>query len=354
MKRVVLIRLFVLPFSIIILAIGIITLLAWLSNKEINRPNGFKRIFKPVATLVSFRPINNRQITSISGLYNNHLYFETKDPSVLFETNLKLNSSDTLKLHLTASEKISSLFESIVDSGVAYLFAKNVPAVFTENLNTEAVNYYQFPFAIYSRSVIISPTSFVMRVFDTLRNFHDQTLIKGNSLTNHIERNDGLIERYGDGGISTDGLLHYDKNTNLITYISFYSDNIICFDTSFHIIYKGQTIDTIHSQQAKIGSIKGLNDKMYTNIAPNRIINWTSCVYSGLLFNNSKIKADNESKKEFFNNSAIDIYFLKTGKYYGSIYIPFFRGEKLQQFKVFKHSIVALYPDYIALYTVSY
>ena len=90
----------------------------------------------------------------------------------------------------------------------------------------------------------------------------------------------------------------------------------------------------------------------FTNLTPSKFINGKNCVYNGTLYINSKVSASNEKPAEFNNNSAIDMYDVKTGKYKGSIYIPGFKGEKVRSFKVFSKHIIALYKNNIVVYTM--
>ena len=85
---------------------------------------------------------------------------------------------------------------------------------------------------------------------------------------------------------------------------------------------------------------------------PSRIVNWESDVSDGKLYINSWMKADNESIHQFNNNSVIDVYDVITGAYKKSFYVPFFRGEKMESFKVCKNELVAIYKSYIAAYHI--
>ena len=130
-------------------------------------------------------------------------------------------------------------------------------------------------------------------------------------------------------------------------------NNIICFDTSLSLIYKTHTIDTTNTYQIETGSIGTPTEKVYTNIMPSRIVNWESDVSEGKLYINSWMKADNESLPQFNNHSVIDVYDIITGAYQKSFYIPFFKGEKMESFKVYKNEVIVVYKNYIAVYSHS-
>lgn len=142
----------------------------------------------------------------------------------------------------------------------------------------------------------------------------------------------------------------FDDVSYKLVYIYFFRNEFTVFDTSFKKIYKANTIDTLKNFQLATGNIKEGQQQIFSNTLPSRVVNWESDVSGGILYNNSKIKADNESVSKFKNNSVIDIYNIATATYDKSFYIPHYKNEPLISFKVFKDEIVAIYKSDIVMF----
>lgn len=338
------------------LAIVVVVALYLKASEPIRQKNGFSRQFTQPAIQTNAIDLKLRgEIMSICGATGSRIYFQTKNPEQLMVTDRQLRGRHFLSLSvpydktLPSDKKIASRFHFLVDSPRINIFAGNVPAILTGDFSTKKPELHRFPSSLFIRAVAIAPRSVVLRGFDTATHPTDQILMKGDPVSGVMQRKNNLPEQRGDM-ISTDGLLHYDAASHLLAYVYFYSNRILCLDTNLNLVYKGHTIDTFTTYQTKAGSIPSGNTAIYTKIAPTRFVNRESCVADGKLFNYSALKSDNESDREFANNSVIDVYNLKDGAYQHSFYIPVFRNERLKRFRVFDNLIVVIYNNYIVTY----
>jgi hypothetical protein len=153
------------------------------------------------------------------------------------------------------------------------------------------------------------------------------------------------FEDQGEGIFSSDGVLTESPDGLRLFYIYYYRNQFICLDSNLKLIYKGKTIDTISHAQIKVGTINSLHEK--TLASPPIFVNKRSSANNEYLFVHSALIADNEIKETMKGINPIDIYRIKDGKYIFSIYLADFSNEKLQDFRVCEHTLIALYDDYL-------
>jgi len=51
------------------------------------------------------------------------------------------------------------------------------------------------------------------------------------------------------------------------------------------------------------------------------------------------------------HHAVIDVYQITNGHYRGSFYIPEFKEERMKEFEVAAGKIIALYDDYVVIYS---
>src|SRR3546814_5094753 len=118
--------------------------------------------------------------------------------------------------------------------------------------------------------------------------------------------------------LSSDGLLHYDKDSGTLIYVHFYNNSVIGIDTNLHLIYKATTIDTVRTHKINMIDIQSGNTIRRTNAGPKNFIKRTSYVNEGIFYVNSILKADNENNIVFASNEVFDTYNVNDGSYRGS------------------------------------
>jgi hypothetical protein len=324
--------------AIVAAGISLVVTLAWDAIRPLNEKNSFLRTFIP-SKLSVINAINKpKDVGDFAGTTNTRIYFKTTEADKLLISDKDLQNGNELKLNIHNIKELSG-FNCIVDSPYITITAGNIPAVIT--VCRDSASFSKFPNGLFSKAIRISPSSLVVRMFDKM----DQIFVKGNPGTNELLREHNVSEKNNDAGISTDGLLHFDKTTGFITYVYYYRNQFICLDTNLNVVYRGHTIDTVVTSKTQV-KLSEMNNVM-TNNAPNHVTNGRSTVSNGYLFVNSKLKSDNEPKDSFSENSVIDIYRLSDGDYRGSFYIPFYKGERMKKFKIINDRLVVIYSSHI-------
>jgi hypothetical protein len=134
-----------------------------------------------------------------------------------------------------------------------------------------------------------------------------------------------------------------------LVYSLFFVNQFICLDTTLNVIYTGHTIDTVSHFGNKVGSLQiGPHSEGLTNTLPLHITNWESCVWSGKLYVNSMLPAENEQPNAFAKQSVIDVYNLRGGIYEGSFYLPDIDGERLVNFRIMDNIVIEITKHYVA------
>lgn len=294
------------------------------------------------------RPVN---VTGFAALAGNKYCFKTTDPAVFFATDLNLNQYKFHKIFgIKPSHPSGSSFLYFNDSTV-FLLDGNNGTITVSSPQTSKAHVFKLP--VFTRAACISNQSFVLRSATVLNNMPDQVFIKANLSDKTIINENALSRFSGDAGISTDGLLYYDAATNSLVYVYYYSNEYICFDTSLNIRYKKVTIYPDTGYHISADGIGPSGNKIFTNIAASRVINWKCDANAGRLYINSPFIADNEVPELFKKNTVIDVYDISKATYLYSFYIPSYKKQKIEGFKVTGNTLLAIYQHDLILYTLS-
>lgn len=334
-------------------ALILVSILAWSALKPINIKNGFNRNIKPNFINAVNSSEKDKEITDIIGATENTIYLRTKSPGRILMTNYRFNTKKNILLNIDSAKKTSSFYYTIVDSPQVSVLAGNIPCLYVSTLDSgKKTNSFRTP--LFTRAVMISPSTYAFRGFDSTIKTPDQIFMAKNFNTGEIKKENNLSERNSDAGISTDGILNFDSASNLITYVFFYKNQFLCLDTNLNLIRRCTTVDTTNLLNLKTQSlVNSKKEVSYTNASPKRLINSVSCVDNGYLYNNSHLKADNETDETFQRNSIIDVYDLKNSKYLYSFYIPHYKKENMENFKIIKNKLIVLYKTQMIYYNVA-
>ncbi|MDF2191228.1 hypothetical protein [Paraflavitalea sp. CAU 1676] len=282
-----------------------------------------------------------------------NLYFKTTTPGKILVTDYQIKESHYLTYPLPENEIRGGFYYTFLSStGVQVLSPNARSMVYSDS--TTSPQTYSFPRQPFSRVVKIGNSSFIFRGFDSAVKNKDQIFYKGNPISGDVTLERNISEIRNDMGLGNDGYLTYDTSSRKIAFVHFYKNEFFVADTNLNILYRSYTIDTLKSSaNKKLAFVEtSKNDKLVTNGAPDRIVNGRSDVFEGKLYNQSKLKADNESNDLFGRNMVLDIYSLDDGKYQHSVYIPNHRYEKAISFKILKQKIVVVYPTNIVVYSL--
>jgi hypothetical protein len=333
--------------TLFIASFAIIGTLAFLSKNTTEKKNGFNRqllssqakIFKQVTF-----PVN---ISWFIGMQNGKLYFQGISPYEVIYTNRNLDSIGTIKLLIPPDRKHASSFRMFLNGSYLYLSFKHIPAIIAYDLETGTANNHILP-KFYSKDANISADQFILRTKDPVSQSH--WFVKFDLNEKESIQEDHFSDKKIIGGFQTDGMLNFDTATKQACYSYYYQNGFICMDTNLNLTLKARTIDTITHREIKVARVAS----SLTMKQPPQYVNLASSVYSGKLFLQSMLKADNEYELDFNENSVVDIYSLKNGSYKGSFYIPAYNGKKTHQFQVVDQKLVALYGKRVVLYDLGF
>src|SRR5690242_8066537 len=213
--------------TMLLAAVMIFMLIFFAGGFKTNK-NGFRRRLERSSIQVINaikKPSDVIAICAVSGM---HIYFQTTTPGKLVITNDLLQGLQYLSIHYSSDEKAAALFYTIIDSPAIYLLAGNNGTVAHANFPDKNFSCFSFKLPVFTRAVLIRPSTFIIRGSDTSSVKPDQIFMKINAATAFVQSEKNLSEKKGDAGIATDGLLHYDSSAHVLIYTFFYNNNFIC------------------------------------------------------------------------------------------------------------------------------
>ena len=329
----------------------LVLFLVVLSGNATSLKNGFKRKFFNSVIQPLHYTQKEKTVRAICGIQYNHIYFETGIAGVIVETDSTLLHTRILKFDLPDIETVQTLFTTFVDSSNCYIMAGNVPEVIQINLHSKSLTAFHLPNHLFSESVFTGRSEYVIRTYEKVSNKWEQIFIKVNPVKNTVTKEDNISEKRGDAGFSTDGHLAFDESARCIAYTEYYRNHFISMDTSLHLLYSANTIDTFKNTTVTVAWDKTNQFEDVTNGSPLHEINLESKALAGNLYIHSAVKSDDETSKAFAHHAVIDVYRITNGRYRGSFYIPEFKEERMKEFEVATNKIVVLYDNYVVIYS---
>jgi hypothetical protein len=339
--------------SIIImgLAVTVVVVLALVAAGP--SKNGFTRKFITVPLTVQAFIEKNENVTGVAGSNKEYLFFGTNRPDKLFVTDHNLENGHMINTPFKYNDKVASNFSITIDSSRIELFAANMPAVFSGSLNTSKTDSFNMTGKIFTRAVKIDSGYYVFRGFDPENKMKDQLFMKAYPGRGIVATAINITPINNDAGISTDGMLHYDRVNKLLVYVSYYANQVYLVDKNLNVIRKVQTADTISSLPDFVGKkSEGGNRSVLTNIRPKKVINAGSVVSEGKLYVLSAIQSDKETPEDFNGNTVVDAFTMKLFIYEGSFYVPNYKEQKLWAFSIIGKTLVAIYRKNIIKYSL--
>jgi hypothetical protein len=326
---------------------AIILLLAFFAKGRNETRNGFSRHFIAGTLKIEKQKILPFSISSMIGAEGNGLYFQTNSPYEIVKTNYNLDSFEIIKLFISQDKKLNAGFTLYLRGRFLYIATRHMPGVIAYDLASKVETRYLFNY-YFNKEANISQDHFIFRRFDVKSK--SESFIKIDLKNKDVQSEDNFSVNDGTHGFSTDGMLYYDQRTNLACYTFFYQNGFVCMDTNLNLTIKARTIDTLTRQKIKVAHV----GSSFTLNHPPQFVNLMGCVSNGKLFLQSMLKADNEYKLDFTENTVIDIYNLLNGKYEGSFYIPKYKGKSPWQFKVIENNLFAMYGKTIVKHDLNF
>ncbi|MDO6430840.1 hypothetical protein Q4E93_09580 [Flavitalea sp. BT771] len=338
---------------IIVLSAFVIILVVFHFGDIPNRHNnGFVRNYFPSAISKVQEAGFQDVLYDIVGSTARCIYVTTATPGEILEVSRNQHDgTKRIKIPFFArfydSLQLGSLAVKI-DSPYVYLFAENKPAIAKTTFDSTLFEVRILPPGPFTREAMVSNDCFILRKIEP--RLTDQVFVRYDLNTGLLKKEDGISQIYGDGGVVSDGQLHFDAATGKLYYIYFYKNSILSFDTSLHFLARYSSIDTTSSFHISTAIVNNSGTAAYTNVTPANMINRVNDVHNGLLFNMSTLKADNETDDFFSDHSILDIIDLKNGRYLGSIYFPAPNGSKPSKIMIAENKLIALYTHSLIIY----
>lgn len=327
---------------------SIVALLAWSALAPLKGSEKFNRTILKV-TITKEGVMKNEGLMGLSGSTPTHLFFQTRNPSKVLIADYDLTNVDTINLNIPPNERLQTAFSTYVDSPHVAIMAGRLSAIFEKDITSNSFGVFRLPATLFTRGIKVGDRKYVIRGVDTLVKRFDQIFLRVNSANGEIKRENNISETNKDAGLSTDGMLTYNKDHNLVFYSEYYSKNIFCIDSNMNLKYSLNTIDNTKS----FPITSTINKNVLTANTPKRHVN-TYCASAGdILFVNSAIKAENERDQDHKKNSTIDEYDIKLKQYTGSFYVPEYSKEKMKRFAIIGNKLIAFYKTNVVVYNLT-
>lgn len=325
----------------------VVLVLYLIADRLNHQHNAFTRLFPP-HPIVFQRALDVKYSSYYIAGANSHHFYLADFRAPLHLLSLNTVSVDTQQVRITLKDADVQKFKSIrvtVDSSFFYIADGVRPALLKGLVGQWLASRYMYDSAYFNEAVPVSPASFVIRSVNRIKgNF----LSKETNTYPYLKVDTTLLEKQVDGLFCTDGMMHFNRDLNMLVYLYFYRNQFICMDTSLNLLYRGKTIDTVSHAQIKVASIRSANS--VTLAAPPLTVNKKSATSGNYLFVHSALQAKNETAEAFNVASVIDVYDLRDGVYQFSFYLFDFNNEKVRDFKVAGNNLVALYGHYAVIY----
>lgn len=337
MKKAILYLLLLLTAAFLIVAV-----LVYTAPDPDKQAAGFKREYLLPGALPAFAAIPTfGNIRDILAIHHDHLFFSTNDPSILLFSDTLLRMSPhknrkNINISPGLRDSMRNDFFTLMEDDQIYICAYNIPAIAPADSSS---HYKRLPYGGFSQAVLMRDGNFMLRKLEP--GIKDQLFMHLDTSTWSLTGEKGLSEIYHDGGMRTDGSLNYDITTGLLTYVHYYSNGFFTFDNSMQLRSKGHTIDTFSHYRFRLA--EG-NKKVFTGEGPDQLVNAHSCAYSGILYVNSKIRADNDDYR-FRRHNVIDMYSLADNSYKGSLYLDIPANAGIGQLFVYGNILLAKCED---------
>lgn len=308
----------------------ILLLISDIPNKS---NNGFDRYFLPVKPKILDTINLDLPSREIIYLDKHEILLSTDSSNIILSYKYPSNRIEYLRLELDSDLKrqignVYSFYYDIKNKNFK-LFANNLHGMLT--LDKDSFKFTKLKDKAYYYAIAIGSNSYI------LRRYEEQI---GDAIFEHVSiplgiplKEQNISLKSIDGGLSTDGHLLYNKENGLLSYMHYYNNEILSFDTTLKRVKRFQTIDTI-SYKEKLDREK-----------PILVSNKKSFVYGDYIFICSNLRADNESMKDYLRNIPIDIYNVRTGTYKGSIYVPVSNRKLISSLMYDGEILAAIYYD---------
>lgn len=266
----------------------------------------------------------------------------------LLKMNSLLKDTATINVNIIAPNKNElGSYRIIVDSSNFYVYYGMRHTVMKGSTD----NWTAFPLNIFSpyfhAAVPVSSSSMVFAYMNSKKN---ENSFRKESIGGAKIENDEILEKQVDGQFCTSGILEYNKQLNVLTYLYTYRNQILVMDTNLNLIKKIKTIDGIDTARFEVSKINSTGSKVITK--PTILVNPKCATYKQYLLVHSKIMGKHEDDKQFEHSTVIDIYDIQQGHYVYSFSLPNNKKVNISQLKVINGDVYTMSGKYLNKYRI--
>jgi len=317
-------------------------------NASIDHPNkyenGFKRrFFADESSLIYSMPAEP-DITDISTIDAENIYFQTKSPYKIASADLCLKAYKTVQLNPQPIKNIAPLFFLTVIYPKVFVLAGNARVLLQGDINSKSVQVFQVPTYAFNKGLVYENGKYLVRALDTAS--LDLQFYSCNVLNSRIVKERGISPKLHDAGFTHDGMLRFDNETRNFVYVDYYSNHITCFDTALRLKFRSHTIDTICVSTAR----PARRGTSISNSKPPVVINQYCSISNGRIYIISNLKSDNQSEGDWRGGTTVDVYDDSAGQYIGSYYMKGLERKSIKDFKVNQDKVFLLTENAIKEY----
>lgn len=299
------------------------------SNDFHRSKNSFYRIFPAhfilTTNILEKRPINDY----IIGNSTNNIYISNyHHPFELFIANMNLHDTCSIRFALPDYQNYDpSQIQVSVDSPNVFIIDKLRSTIFRLEIDhpnlIKALDTLKFS---SSAASIVSSKSIILRTYQ--ENIQSNILTKVTFNFRRLLNSANVLQKQVDGFFCTDGSMQIDHQSNRLVYMYFYRNQFICLDTNLQVIYRSKTLDTNSQSKIEVRTVHEQNILASPPVFVNKFI----CLSGKTILICSALRADNEDQEAFKNNSVIDVFDSKDGRYRFSFYLPKIHNNKISSF----------------------
>ena len=335
---------------LLMLCIGviIIALLYTYTNRSATKKNGFNRTISSKKAILENSLLLDNDSYSIAHIDPKFItLYKFRKPYDLLKVTIDLAHKEYYQLPLKSKgeqfpglNKVVFIKDSIVvlSGGTSTAYQLTSDYKITKNKKLDSLPFYH--------AEIINSNSFALMSEVQLGGINRRKIKKVNFQGN--EQSSYIPEKQIDGYFCTDGTFRYDMSSQKMIYMFYYRGSFVCLDSNLKVLYQAKTIDTITRAKIQLKS----SESGVTQSTPPNIVNKRVCIADKKVYIHSAIKADNEDLSNPSHGEVIDIYDLENGKYKTSFYLPKLERQKLTEFRIYKHHLIALYANTIAVFKI--
>lgn len=335
-----------------IICSAIIVILYFYSEHTMHSENPFiRRFVQGAATQTKEADLTNN-FKYFAGSDGNTIYFgDSQAPLhiIAYDTTLKTKSHHKIQLErenfpfVAVQVRISPPYFYLMDGTVPVIYKGKIsdwkakPVMYNNN-------YY------FSKAEIIAPNKIAFRAqqFKTLNNILGTFTFEDSLQVQYAPQ---LLQKQIDGFFDTDGMMHFDKQTQKFIYTYYYRNQFIVADTNLNLISRGNTIDTTSRANLKVIHIEETGQRKIAALPPT--VNQLTAVANNLLFVNSKLIGRYEPKEMWKQASIVDVYNINNSDYISSIYIYNINKVKLKEMFVIDNNLYAIVGHRLHKYQLS-